>query len=153
MVCILVVTRSHHLQKFGRQKGIGGSSYGIFQSLSLPQYLIQWQNSVNNNNGNYQPGTWYITSVSTLVVVASSNKFGPVQCAWQIDSMRNSVACHITSNLDFDKGGHVIQIQWTKALCDNCQPMLKIIVYRSQRSVSEIHEADSCIQDLTSNTV
>ena len=30
----------------------------------------------------------------------------------------------ITSNLDFEKEGCVTQIEWTKALCDNCQPML-----------------------------
>ena len=34
------------------------------------------------------------------------------------------MAYHVTSNWDFDKGGCVIQIEWTKALCDNCQPML-----------------------------
>ena len=37
---------------------------------------------------------------------------------------RNSVACHITSNSDFDQGGCVMQIEWTKAFCNNCQPML-----------------------------
>ena len=40
------------------------------------------------------------------------------------DSMRNSVACHVTFNLDVDKSGCVIQIKWTKAPSDNCQPML-----------------------------
>ena len=29
------------------------------------------------------------------------------------------MACCITSNLDFDKGGCVIQVEWTKALFDN----------------------------------
>ena len=38
------------------------------------------------------------------------------------------MAWHITFRLDFDKGGCVIQVEWTKALCDNCQPMLSIIV-------------------------
>ena len=28
------------------------------------------------------------------------------------------------SNLDFDQEGCVIQIEWTKALYNNCQPML-----------------------------
>ena len=37
---------------------------------------------------------------------------------------RNRVACHITSNLDFDQGRCVMQIEWTKALCNNYQPML-----------------------------
>ena len=56
--------------------------------------------------------------------VASSNLFGLVGYTWQIDSIRNSVACCMTSNSDFNKGGCVIQIEWTKALCDNCQHML-----------------------------
>ena len=34
------------------------------------------------------------------------------------------VVCCITSNSNFNKEGCVIQIEWTKALCDNCQPML-----------------------------
>ena len=37
------------------------------------------------------------------------------------------MACHITSNLDFDKGGCVIQIEWTKAL--------SIIMYTEVRKV------------------
>ena len=41
------------------------------------------------------------------------------------------MACHITSNSNFDKGGCVIQIEWTKALCNIYQPMLQIIVYKS----------------------
>ena len=45
--------------------------------------------------------------------MASLNQFDPVLCAWQIDSIRNSVACHVTSNLDFDKGSCVIQVEWT----------------------------------------
>ena len=32
--------------------------------------------------------------------------------------------CHVTSDLYFDEEGYVIQIEWAKALCDNCQPML-----------------------------
>ena len=31
-------------------------------------------------------------------------------------SIRISMACYITSDSDFDKGGCVIQIEWTKAL-------------------------------------
>ena len=49
--------------------------------------------------------------------VASSNWFSPVQCTWQIDSIRNSMSCHVTSDSDFDKEGYVIQIKWIKALC------------------------------------
>ena len=45
------------------------------------------------------------------VTVASQNQFGPVWCVWQIDSIRNSVACHVTSISDFNKGGFVIQIK------------------------------------------
>ena len=41
-----------------------------------------------------------------------------------MDNIRNSMAYYVTSNLDFDKGGYVIQVEWTKALCHNCQPML-----------------------------
>ena len=37
---------------------------------------------------------------------------------------RNSVACFVTSNSDFDQEGCVMQIEWTKALCNNDQPML-----------------------------
>ena len=40
------------------------------------------------------------------------------------DGIRNSVACLVTSNLDFQQEGCVIQIEWSKALCNNCQPML-----------------------------
>ena len=40
---------------------------------------------------------------------------GPVQCAWQIDSFRNSLACCI-SDSDFDKGCCVIPTEWTKGL-------------------------------------
>ena len=35
------------------------------------------------------------------------------------------MACCITTNSDFDQGGCVMQIEWTKALCNNCQPMLQ----------------------------
>ena len=35
-----------------------------------------------------------------------------------------SMACHITSNLDFDKGVCVIHIEWTKDLWDIYQSML-----------------------------
>ena len=50
-----------------------------------------------------------------------------------------------TSNSDFDKGGCVIQVEWTKALCDNCQTMLYVIVYISQGSISDIYVVDSCV--------
>ena len=58
------------------------------------------------------------------LVGTSLKQFGPVQCEWQKDTIRNSVACHITFSLDFDKGGCIIQIEWTKALYNNYQPML-----------------------------
>ena len=51
------------------------------------------------------------------------------------------MGCCITSHLDFDKGGCVTQVEWINVLCDNCQA---IIVYRSEMSVSNIPEADSC---------
>ena len=47
------------------------------------------------------------------------------------------MACHVTSSSDFNKGDHVIHFEWTKALYDNCQPMLWIIVYEIQRSASD----------------
>ena len=59
-----------------------------------------------------------------LYFVARSNQFGPVQHAWHIDSIMNGMAYCTTSISDFDKGGCVIQMEWTKAVCDNCQPML-----------------------------
>ena len=58
------------------------------------------------------------------LAVANLNQFSPVQCTKQIDSIRHRVACHVTSNLDCDQGGSVIQIEWTKAFCNNCQPIL-----------------------------
>ena len=54
--------------------------------------------------------------------MASLNQFGPVRHAWQIDSISNSVACLVTSNLEFEQNGCVIEIEWTKDLCNNCQP-------------------------------
>ena len=69
-------------------------------------------------------------------VVTSSNQFGPVQYAWQIDSIRNSVAYCITSSSDFDKGGCVIQIEWTKALCDSYYPCPKLLC----SEVSEVNQ-------------
>ena len=62
------------------------------------------------------------------------------------------MAFHITSDLDFDKGGCVIQIEWTKALCKCWEPMLLIIVYRSEKSISNIYGADSCVYYLNSKT-
>ena len=38
------------------------------------------------------------------------------------------MAFHDTSNSDFDKEGCVIQVEWTKAVCDNCQPMLLTLI-------------------------
>ena len=75
------------------------------------------------------PGAYVSIAFSTLhqqlkLVGTSSNQFGLVLCEWQIDSIRNGVACHITSDLDFDWGSCVIEIEWTKALYYNCQPML-----------------------------
>ena len=38
---------------------------------------------------------------------------------------RNSMACHVTSNLDFDQGGYVSQIEWTKVIIANpCSKLL-----------------------------
>ena len=34
------------------------------------------------------------------------------------------MAFHVTSNSAFDKGRYVIQIEWTKALSNNCHPCL-----------------------------
>ena len=53
------------------------------------------------------------------------------QESWQYRQHQNNMACHVTSNSDFDKGGLVIQINWTKALCNNCHPMH--LVYRNEK--------------------
>ena len=47
-------------------------------------------------------------------------------CPVDINSFDESMVLgvHCTSNLDFDKGGCVIQVEWSKALCNNCQPIL-----------------------------
>ena len=54
---------------------------------------------------------------------SSCGQFKPVWASLVCMTNRNSIACHITSSLDFDKGGCVIQIEWTKALCNDCQPV------------------------------
>ena len=46
----------------------------------------------------------------------------------------NSVACCVTSDSDFDKGGCVIQIEWTKALCNNAHA-LKYIVQKQKKYI------------------
>ena len=82
---------------------------------------------------------WFITSASTLVG-CDQFKLAQTSSDQLLVHMikRNSMACHITSNSDFDQGGYVMQIEWTNALCNNCQPILLIIVYGSQTSISDI---------------
>ena len=64
-------------------------------------------------------------------------------CSNWLKPVWSSLVC---MTLDFDIGGHVIQIEQTKALCDSYLSMLvHIIEYRSQRSVPDIYEADSCV--------
>ena len=55
------------------------------------------------------------TCFGLVMAMAGSNQFSPVQCTWQIDSIRDSVAYCVTSDLDFNKRHCVIE--WTKALC------------------------------------
>ena len=50
--------------------------------------------------------TWFKPAVT------SSNWFLSVL---HMTSEQYSLACHITSSLDFNKGGCVIQIEWTKS--------------------------------------
>ena len=55
------------------------------------------------------PGAYISIAFSILhqqlmLVGTNTNKFGPVYCEWQIDTIRNSVACFVTSNSDLDKG-------------------------------------------------
>ena len=66
-----------------------------------------------------------ITSASTLVGCGQFKlaQTSPNQLLVHM-TKRSSMACHITSNSDFDQGGYIMQIEWTKALCNNSQPML-----------------------------
>ena len=61
-------------------------------------------------------------SVKERGKLASGNNHGTFRP--QSLHRHNSMACHITSNWDFDKGDCVIWVQGTKTLCDNCQPRL-----------------------------
>ena len=80
---------------------------------------------------------WCITSASTLggccqlkLVQTSSDQL--LVCM----TKRNSVACNITSNSDFDQGGCIMQIEWTKALCNNCQHnALNYCLWKSDRCI------------------
>ena len=49
-------------------------------------------------------------SAPTWWAVLSSNQLKPVGSSLVHVTNRNSMACHITSDLDFNKGGCVIQI-------------------------------------------
>ena len=49
-------------------------------------------------------------SAPTLLAVASSNQLKPVGSSLVCMTNRNSVACHITPDLDVNKGDCVIQI-------------------------------------------
>ena len=97
---------------------------------------------MGNSNGrtfHSRRSAWYITSASTLVGCGQF-KLAQTSSDQLLVHMtkKNSMACHITSNLDIDQGGCVMEIEWTKALCNNYQPILYIIVYGSQTSVSDI---------------
>ena len=53
----------------------------------------------------------YISNSFRSVVGCGQSKLvQTAQCTWQLDNIRSSVACHITSDLDFNKGGCVKQI-------------------------------------------
>ena len=69
----------------------------------------------------------YVCKLITLYFISALSWLKPVQTdSGQLLmhlTNRNSMACCITSSLDFDKRGCVIQIKWTKALCSNFQPM------------------------------
>ena len=81
----------------------------------------------NSDNGTFQSrrSVWCIASASTLVGCVQF-KLAQTSSDQLLVHMtkRNSVVCHVTSNSDFDQGGCVMQIEWTKALCNNCQPIL-----------------------------
>ena len=55
-------------------------------------------------------------------VQTSTNQLRPV--TGMLDKKEIVWLFCVTFNLDFDQGGYVMQIEWTKALCNNCQPML-----------------------------
>ena len=76
------------------------SNNATFKSQSLMSYI-----SIN-----FRP------SVPTWLAVASSNHLKPVWSSLVRMTNRNSMAYYMTSILDFDKGGCVFQIEWTKAL-------------------------------------
>ena len=58
------------------------------------------------------------------LAVASTFQFVPFQCTLQIDSIRNSMACHVTSDSDFDKRGCVIQIKLSVTITKPCSKLL-----------------------------
>ena len=74
-----------------------------------------------------------------LALVISKKPWGCRKPIKHVHTLVNISTVHI------NKGGCVIQIEQTKALCNSYQHILKIIVYRSQRSVSDIDEADLCL--------
>ena len=80
---------------------LSGSYYGTFQCQNLMFYI-----SID-----FRP------LVLTQSAVVSWNQLKPLWSNLVHTTKRNSLACHITSDLDFNKGGYVIQIEWTKALC------------------------------------
>ena len=55
--------------------------------------------------------------------------------------------CHATSNSDFDKGGCIIQVEWTKALCNTYQP------HALNYSVQKVREDISCVWNLNGKVV
>ena len=57
-----------------------------------------------------EAGTLYLHLRVAWLVEASSNQLNPVWSSLVCMTNRNSMACHITSDLDFNKGGCVIQI-------------------------------------------
>ena len=80
-----------------------------------------------------------LTSAQHLAARAGWNQQMPVSTSSVCMTYRNSMARHVTSTFELEQGVCVIQIHWTKACCDNCQPMPQIIVNKS-----DIYEADSC---------
>ena len=54
----------------------------------------------------------------------SSQTLGALhQWLWPVQTSLGQFSAQCTSNLDFDQGSCVIQIEWTKTICNNCQPM------------------------------
>ena len=71
--------------------------------------------SSNNDTFNTRHATAYISinfrpSVPTELTVGSLNQHKPVWSSLVCMTNRNSMACCVTSDLDFNKGGCVIQI-------------------------------------------